>query len=137
MDGFLIPMILLSIQKIWSVTEEQYLLSTSRSDAYQCCQLFDFLLKQSIRENKEKWQRALLVFLTKNFQNFGRVDKNLSNFLSDLKIQMFYSVETKRLLIWKCQRHYLIITRIITSKLDNFSKSDKNLSTFVSTLANF
>ena len=50
---------------------------------------------------------------------------------------MFYSVETKRLLIWKCQRHYLIITRIITSKWDNFSKSDKNLSTFVSTLANF
>ena len=50
---------------------------------------------------------------------------------------MFYSVETKRLLIWKCQKHYLIITRIITSKLDNFSNSDKNISTFVSTLANF
>ena len=94
-------------------------------------------LKQSIRENKEKWQRALLVFLTKNFQTFGRVDKNLSNFLSDLNIQMFYSVETKRLLIWKCQRHQQIITRIITSKWDNFSKSDKNLPTFVSTLGNF
>ena len=50
---------------------------------------------------------------------------------------MFYSVETKRLLIWKSQKHYLFITRIITSKWDYFSKSDKNLSTFVSTLANF